>query len=126
METVPFSYVGRFDVDGDMRVYGREIIFAGRAACPASPLVHRGIATGSGLRLGLSRIQAAATLGERAIAGDRVIWTSCQASRLLTSEEKVAKDVPSDIVQLDVSATFDALMVTNKVVGFEIRWTETY
>jgi hypothetical protein len=119
-------YVGRSDVSGYVRVYGREMDFPGRAACPASPLVHRGISTGTGLRLGLSRAEVTAVLGNQAVAGDRVVWASCQASRPPTEVEKVARKVPGGIEQLDIGAVINAVVVGDKVAGFEIIWTETY
>jgi hypothetical protein len=119
-------YVSRGEVEGQLRVLGAEMLFPGRGSCPKSQLVHRGIATDGGLRLGLSQIEAQARLGAPTIVNkDSAEWV-CEARRQLTPQEAAARRLPPGVDLMDIVSIAKLVLSDSKVVGFEIQWQETY
>lgn len=119
-------YVARASIENYLRVLGSEMSFPGRGSCPKSRLVHRGIATDDGLRLGLSQSATEALLGTPTIVRKDLVERVCDGTKKLTPEETAPRRLPPDVKSVDITTMHKVVLSNGKVVGFEIFWQETY
>jgi hypothetical protein len=114
-------YVDRGEVGGGLRVLGREMAFPERSKCAKSSNVHRGIATKSGLHLGLTRAQVEDLVGPSTKSAKDWYERSCCGKKL---QSKGNGGAGAGDESAAACSLFRGVETRGKLVGFAITWTE--
>jgi hypothetical protein len=118
-------YVARHEIGAEIRVLGAEMAFAGRGACPKSKLVHRRMATGNGLRLGLDRARVEKVAGRASWVGREGFERACWSRRPMTKAEKAATNASGGDAFWDIYSAFRGVESSGELVALGVTWSAT-
>jgi hypothetical protein len=125
-------WLGAGEVYEELRIFGPEIAFPERGTCPKSKLVHAGLSTASGLRLGLTRQAIEKQVGAASKAGKGWYAGTCDTETQMTKDEiahliatGLARSTDDDFSTTS-SSDYVVIEKEGKAIGIEITWLEVW